>query len=32
MVMIDLQKEFDTVDHQISCQKLNSMCIKDVHI
>lgn len=30
MVMIDLQKAFDTVDHQILCQKLRSMGIKDV--
>jgi len=32
MVIIDFQKEFDTVDHQILCKKLKSMCIKDVHI
>ena len=30
MVMIDLQKAFDTVDHQILCQKLRSMGVKDV--
>ena len=25
MVMIDLQKAFDTVDHQILCNKLQAM-------
>lgn len=30
MVMIDLQKAFDTVDHQILCQKLRSMGVKNV--
>ena len=28
--MIDLQKAFDTVDHQILCQKLRSMGVRDV--
>ena len=30
MVMIDLQKAFDTMDHQILCNKLQSMGVSNV--
>ena len=30
MVMIDLQKAFDTVDHQILCNKLQAMGVSNI--
>ena len=30
MVMIDLQKAFDTVDHQIVCNKLQAMGVSNI--
>ena len=30
MLMLDLQKTFDTVDHDSLCKKLKTMCIKSV--
>jgi hypothetical protein len=30
MIMLDMQKAFDTVDHRISCNKLQSMGINQM--
>ena len=32
MLMLDLQKAFDTVDHDVLCKKLKTMGIKSVDL